>query len=72
MQHMGVDHRRVDVAMAQQLLNGANVGAAFEPVRGEGVLEGVAGGESQPIFTPSLASAGRDARRGVDVAPKKA
>jgi hypothetical protein len=31
MQHMGVDHRRVDVAMAQQLLNGANVGAASSP-----------------------------------------
>lgn len=44
MQHMGVDHGRLDVAMAQQLLEGANVGAAFEQVRGEGVPEGVAGG----------------------------
>jgi len=39
MQHMGVDHRRFDVAMAQQLLNCAYVGAAFEPVRDKGVRE---------------------------------
>lgn len=51
MQHMGVDHRRFDVAMAQQLLNCANVGAAFEQVHGEGVPEGVAGG---PFGEPDL------------------
>ncbi len=42
-QDMGVDHRRGDVLVAEQLLYGADVAAGFEQVRGEGVREGVAG-----------------------------
>lgn len=36
-QDVGVDHRRRDVAMAEQLLDGANVIAGFQEVRREGV-----------------------------------
>ena len=34
-QHMGVDHRRGDVGVAQQLLDGADVLSAFQEMRGE-------------------------------------
>ena len=40
---MGVDHGGGDVAVAEELLDGADVVAAFEEVGGEGVAEGVAG-----------------------------
>lgn len=40
MKHVRVDHRRLDVAMAQQLLNRSNVRAAFKQVRGKGMPEG--------------------------------
>lgn len=39
-----VDHRGADVGVAQELLNGADVGAVLEEVRGEGMPEGVTGG----------------------------
>jgi hypothetical protein len=39
---MGIDHRRLDVAMAQKLLDGSNVIGAFEQGSGEGMAEGVA------------------------------
>ena len=42
-QHVGVDHRRIDVFVSEQLLHGADVVAVFEQVSGEGVPEGVAG-----------------------------
>lgn len=41
---MGVDHGGGDIAMAEQLLHGANVIAALEQVGGEAVPEGVATG----------------------------
>ena len=34
-EHMGVEHRRFDIAMAQQLQDGSNVITAFEQVGGE-------------------------------------
>ncbi len=40
-EHMGGAHRRFDVAMAQQFLNGSNIIAAFEQMRGKGMAEGV-------------------------------
>jgi hypothetical protein len=33
MKDMRIDHRRFDIAMPQQLLDGSNVRAAFEQVR---------------------------------------
>ena len=39
---MGVDHRRLDVAVAQEFLYGSNVIAPFEQVRCEGMPEGMA------------------------------
>ena len=40
---MRVDHRRRDILVTEQLLDGANVAAALEQVGGERVAEGVAG-----------------------------
>ena len=34
---MGVDHGGADIAVAQQLLHGADVGARLQQVRGEGM-----------------------------------
>ena len=39
---VGIDHRGGDVAVAEELLNGADVLAALEQVRGERVAESVA------------------------------
>lgn len=44
MKDMGIDHRGFDVAMAQQLLDGSNVRAAFEQVRGKRMAEPMARG----------------------------
>lgn len=41
---VGVDHCRGDVAVAEELLNGADVVAGIEEVGGKAVAEGVAGG----------------------------
>ncbi len=41
--HMRVNLRRGDVHMAEQILHGSDIGAAFEEVRGEAVAEGVWG-----------------------------
>ena len=38
---MGVDHGGGKIGVAEQLLNGADVGAALEQVRGEGMAKGV-------------------------------
>src|SRR2546425_12108271 len=38
---MSVDHRRRNIFMAEQFLDGADVRAAFQQVRGEGMPEGV-------------------------------
>jgi len=43
LQHVGVDHGRLDVLVAQQLLDGADVVMVFQQMGGEGVPEGVAG-----------------------------
>ncbi len=40
---MGVDHRRRDVVVPEQLLNGPNIGAPLQEPCGETVAEGVAG-----------------------------
>ena len=48
---VGVDHRRPEVAVAEEHLDGADVRTALEQVGGEGVPEGVAGdplGDSRP------------------------
>jgi hypothetical protein len=34
---VGVDHRRAQVGVAEQVLDGADVGAAFQQVGGAGV-----------------------------------
>jgi hypothetical protein len=41
-EHMGVDHSRADVAVAEELLNGADVVTVLEEVGGKAVAEGVA------------------------------
>ena len=43
-EHLGVDHRRFDIAMAQQLLDGSNIIAAFEHVGRKRMPERVACG----------------------------
>ena len=43
-QHMGVDHRGLHIAVTQQLLNRADVGSLLQQVCGERMAEGVAGG----------------------------
>ena len=40
---VGVDHRRLQVPMAEQLLDGADVVAVLQQVGGEAVTEGMAG-----------------------------
>lgn len=41
---VGVDHRRPHVVVTQELLNGADVIANLQQVRGKGVSQRVAGG----------------------------
>ena len=38
---MRVDHRRFDILVPQQILNGSNILTVLEQVGGEGVAEGV-------------------------------
>ncbi len=45
-QDMGVDHRGLDVPVAEEFLDDADVGAIFEEVGGEGVAQDVAGDAS--------------------------
>ena len=42
-QDVGVDLRRADVSMPEQFLNGTDVLALLEQMRGEGAPEGMAG-----------------------------
>jgi hypothetical protein len=42
-EHMGVDLRGGDVGMAEEFLQRAQIGAAGEEVRGEGVAQDVRG-----------------------------
>ena len=42
-EHVGVDHRRADVIVAEQFLDGADVVAVFEQVCGEGMTESMRG-----------------------------
>lgn len=44
MKSMHIDHHRVDIAMLQWLLDGSNVQAAFEQVRGKRMAERIARG----------------------------
>jgi hypothetical protein len=48
---VGVDHRRADIAVTEQLLNGADIVTVLEHMRGEAVPQGVA--------TRGLVNAGR-------------
>ena len=41
---VGVDHGRLDVAVAEEFLDGADVVSVLEEVGGEGVAQGVTGG----------------------------
>jgi len=41
LQDMGVDHGRGKIVVPEQLLNGADVGAALEQGRGKGVANGM-------------------------------
>jgi hypothetical protein len=41
LQDVGVDHGGGKIVMPEQLLNGVDVGAALEQVRGEGMAKGV-------------------------------
>jgi hypothetical protein len=38
---MGVDHSRFDIIMSQQLLNGSDVVAVFQQMRGKAVAKGM-------------------------------
>ena len=40
---MGVDHRGLDVGVAEQLLNGSQVGAGLQQMGGKGMPQGVGG-----------------------------
>lgn len=43
-QHMGVDHRCLDVLVSKQLLDGTNIVTVLQEVSGKRMAEGVAGG----------------------------
>lgn len=60
-----IDHRRFDIAMPQQFLNGSNVRAAFEQVRGKRMAKRMARG---PLGEPGLRHSLSDAviRQGDD------
>src|SRR5437879_2412741 len=84
----GIMRRGLDVAVAQQRLNHANVGALLEQVRGEGVAQrvyghsfgqsGAAGGfaagqlQSSAVHVPSLAPGGKHPERRAGGAPPDA
>ena len=38
---MGVDHRRADIRVAQQLLHGADIGAGLQQMRGKRMAQGM-------------------------------
>ena len=48
-EHVGMDHRRLHVVMAQKFLYGSNVIATFERVSGEGMLERMGAREVQTL-----------------------
>ncbi|MGA8481810.1 MAG: hypothetical protein WB696_27915, partial [Chthoniobacterales bacterium] len=84
----GIMRRGLDVAVAQQRLNNANVGALLEQVRGEAMAQGVygnafgqpgpAGGfatgqlQSSAVHVPSLAPGGKHPERRACGAPPDA
>lgn len=43
MKNMHVDHRRFDITMPQQFLDGSNIKAAFDQVGGKGMTKCAAG-----------------------------
>lgn len=51
-QHVRIDHRRADIVVAEELLNGADVVAVLEEVRGEGVTERMARGGFREAGSP--------------------
>ena len=50
---VGVDHRRLDVLVAEQLLNSADVVAGHQQMSGEGMPHGVA---ADPLVDPGVAN----------------
>jgi hypothetical protein len=83
--HVGVDHRRLEALVPQELLNDPDVRAALKQVRGEAVAQGVTacllvdsgfcGGSLdrslQPRFAAIPAMTAPDHRRGEDELPAK-
>lgn len=53
-EHLRVDHRRLDVLVAEQLLDGANVVAVFEQMSGKGMAQGVAAGSPLDPYACSV------------------
>lgn len=60
---VGVDHRRLHVAMAEELLDGMDIVAILQEVDGEGLAEGVGGDASHEACV-----AGRLLHRALDCA----
>jgi hypothetical protein len=55
-ENVGVDHRRSDASVAEELLHRSDVVAVFEQVCGEGVPKSVAGGslrETRGTYRPA-------------------
>ena len=53
-EHMGVNHGGGHVVVAEEFLDGANVGAALEKSGGEAVAKGVAAGFAAPCSRPGF------------------
>jgi hypothetical protein len=54
LQDVGVDHGSGPIVVPEPLLNGADVGAAWEQVRGEGMAQGVG---TDGLLRPALRTA---------------
>ncbi len=67
-EHMGVDHRRLDIPVAEELLDGPDVVAAAEEMGGEAVAKTVnghgLGGRERRGFPTSVCRGGGCGRRG--------
>ena len=56
-QYVRVDHRGLDVLVPQEFLDGSDVVAVFEEMRGERVTQGVEGGALRDPAAPAEGSA---------------
>ena len=72
LEDVGVDHGGLDILVAEQVLDGADVVAVLEQVGGEGVAQGVAGdalvdaGQASGAMNGPLQAAGADVVAGTD------